>query len=276
MFKNLTTFKTVYETRSFSRAAALLFIAQPTVSAQIKQLEAEFGAALFIRNGRGEVGITPAAKVLYDETLTMLATWDKLHQSLPGATGHKAPCRIASSHTFATYLLPELLPLLVAQFPNIQFSVQMTNSQSVQDALLRHEADLGFIEKPLATKQLERHTLIDDQLVQAGTSGPWLIREQASGVYYYTHRYLTEKDITADVIEIDNNTVIVHLLRSGFGQSIISARAAQGIHHASLGPRFVRQFYLVNRNDADDLPVAQVQQFVCAYYAKSGKQHETD
>ncbi|WP_164848071.1 LysR family transcriptional regulator [Lacticaseibacillus hulanensis] len=268
MFKNLTTFKTVYETRSFSRAATLLFIAQPTVSAQIKQLEAEFGLELFIRNGRGEVGITPAAKELYQETLTMLGTWAKLHQSLPGATGKQAICRIASSHTFATYLLPDLLPLLVDQFPAVQFSVQMANSQSVQDALLRRDADLGFIEKPLATKQLHRHTLINDQLVHAGTTGPWLIRENASGVYYYTNRFLTEKGITNDVIEIDNNAVIVNLLRSGFGQSIISARAAAGIQHVSLGPKFVRQFYLVNRQDDGNNPVAQVCRAVRVFYAQ--------
>lgn len=268
MFKNLTTFKTVYETRSFSHAADLLFIAQPTVSAQIKQLEAEFGTVFFIRNGRGEVGITPAATALYEETLTLLTTWAQLHQSLPGTTSQQVPCRIASSHTFATYLLPQLLPQLVQQFPNLLFSVQMTNSQSVQEALLRHEADLGFIEKPLAAKQLQRHALIDDQLVHAGTSGPWLIREHTSGVYYYTQRYLTEKDITTEVIRIDNNTVIVNLLRSGFGQSIISARAAQGIPHVSLGPKFVRQFYLIHRAADGNLPLAQVQRFIRDRYAQ--------
>lgn len=54
MFKLLQTFVAVYETRSFSKAAAQRFISQPTVSVHIQQLEKELGAQLFHRNGRTE------------------------------------------------------------------------------------------------------------------------------------------------------------------------------------------------------------------------------
>jgi hypothetical protein len=47
MLKLLETFKMVYETKNFSKAAELLFISQPTVSAQIKQLEQDLDAPLF-------------------------------------------------------------------------------------------------------------------------------------------------------------------------------------------------------------------------------------
>ncbi|MDU7280879.1 MAG: LysR family transcriptional regulator, partial [Leuconostoc citreum] len=49
MFKLLQTFVAVYETRSFSKAAAQRFISQPTVSVHIQQLEKELGAQLFHR-----------------------------------------------------------------------------------------------------------------------------------------------------------------------------------------------------------------------------------
>ncbi len=252
MIKHLATFKMVYETRSFSRAADLLFIAQPTVSAQIKQLETEFGTSLFVRNGRGELGVTSAAEQLYAKAVQLLATWDELHAELQEGIS-KTRCRIASSHTFATAILPELLPALAARFPQLQFSVQMRNSQGVRDDLAHHNAEIGFIEKPLAVRGLERTALLTDQLVHAGKTGPWLIREPDSGVYYYTRRYLEETGITPDMIQIDNNAVITQLLRAGFGQSIISARAATGIPSISLGPRFVREFYLMRR-DTDLAP----------------------
>ena len=51
MFKQLETFCAVYETRNFSHAAEQLFISQPTVSTQIKQLEADLQTTLLTRNG---------------------------------------------------------------------------------------------------------------------------------------------------------------------------------------------------------------------------------
>ena len=52
LLEKLETFKIVYETQNFSKAAELLFVSQPTVSAHIKQLEEELNTQLFIRNGR--------------------------------------------------------------------------------------------------------------------------------------------------------------------------------------------------------------------------------
>ena len=55
MFKKLSTIKVVYETKNFSKAAELLFVVQPTVSAQIKQLENELGTTLFIHKKKKEI-----------------------------------------------------------------------------------------------------------------------------------------------------------------------------------------------------------------------------
>lgn len=61
MFKLLKTFRAVYETRNFSKAAELLYISQPAVSNQIKQLEEELDIQLFVRNGRQEFITTKQA-----------------------------------------------------------------------------------------------------------------------------------------------------------------------------------------------------------------------
>lgn len=82
MFKNLETFKVVYETKHFSKAADLLFIAQSTVSAQIKQLEDDLGVMLFIRNGRQEIETTPEGDLLYEQSVNMLDEWRELKLTL--------------------------------------------------------------------------------------------------------------------------------------------------------------------------------------------------
>lgn len=65
MFKFLETFMVVYKTRSFSLAAQQLFITQPTVSNQIKQLELQLHTELFERKSRREIVPTEAANLLY-------------------------------------------------------------------------------------------------------------------------------------------------------------------------------------------------------------------
>lgn len=249
MLKNLATFKMVYETRSFSQAAQLLFIAQPTVSAQIKQLEIEFGGPLFIRNGRGELGITREAELLYEEASNMLASWDDLHRKIAGGAHAQLPCRIAVSHTFAQVVLPKLLPQFSHQFPQLDLHVSVQNSQSVLDALRSRSADIGFIEKPLVAAKLRRKTLGDDQLVLAGKSGPWLVREPDSGVNYFTKRYFAEHNVQDKQLEIANNALIVDLLREGFGRAIVSTRLATALPTQPLGANYRRQFYQLTRTD---------------------------
>ncbi|MDT2613421.1 LysR family transcriptional regulator [Enterococcus dongliensis] len=257
MFKWLETFKIVYETKNFSKASEILFISQPTVSSQIKQLENELNIQLFIRSGRKEVLVTPQAEILYERVIGLIDEWDNLYQAVQTNQQQIIRCTIGASHTFANYVLPPLLIQLYQKFPQVRFSVQMMNSLEVLQAVEHHTVDLGFIEKPLSAPNIHRFPLMEDQLVLAGDpqKGPWLVRENTSGVYYYTKRFLEEKDIDAPVMEIQNNEVIVGLLKQGFGCSVISERAAAGIVHQRLDDSFKRSFYLMRRKTStfDDI-----------------------
>ncbi|MGM0168148.1 hypothetical protein IGI39_003160 [Enterococcus sp. AZ135] len=249
MFKWLETFRVVYETKNFSKASEILFISQPTVSAQIKQLENEFGTQLFIRSGRKEVLVTPQAEILYERVVDLMDDWDKLYQAVQTNQQQTVRCVIGASHTFANYVLPALLIQLQQNFPQIRFSVRMMNSLEVLQAVEQHTVDIGFIEKPLSAPSIKRFSLMEDQLVLAGDTekGPWLVRENTSGVYYYTKRYLEEKDIAGTIMEIQSNEVIVSLLKQGFGCSIVSERAAEEIAHQRLDDSYKRNFYLIRR-----------------------------
>ena len=267
MFKWLETFKVVYETKNFSKASEILFISQPTVSAQIKQLENEFGTQLFIRSGRKEVLVTPQAEILYERVVDLMDDWDNLYQAVQTNQQQIVRCVIGASHTFSNYVLPKLLIQLHQEFPQIRFSVQMMNSLEVLQAVEHHTVDLGFIEKPLSAPSIKRFPLMEDQLVLAGDTekGPWLVRENTSGVYYYTKRFLEEKDINGPVMEIQNNEVIVGLLRQGFGCSLISERAVEEIPHQRLDDSFKRNFYLIRRktNASDD--IEKCADFICEW-----------
>ena len=101
MFKLLKTFQIVYEQMNFSKAATCLYISQPAVSNQIKQLEEELGCSLFLRNGRQDVVPTRQAEVLYNRLLNLADDWQETLTALHQARLPKETCRIAASNTFA-------------------------------------------------------------------------------------------------------------------------------------------------------------------------------
>ncbi|WYJ88994.1 hypothetical protein A5888_000713 [Enterococcus sp. 9E7_DIV0242] len=264
MFKLLETFKTVYETLNFSEAAEILFVSQPTVSAQIKQLENELETSLFSRNGKKKIIPTPQAELLYKQSLNILEEWETTKQLVVNQATFKETVKIAASLTFGMKILPELLKELLAIFPMIDFKVTLCNSLDVLNAMNKHEADLGFIEMPLQTGTLKRTTLMSDVLVAAGDPNEelWLIRESTSGVYHYTKRYFEENNITGPFLEINSNELISKLLRMGIGRSIISALETDGLHTEPLTENYERNFYLLERDAHESETIAQCARFI--------------
>ncbi|MCH4172373.1 MAG: LysR family transcriptional regulator [Lactobacillus sp.] len=268
MFTQLATFKMVYEVQNFSLAAQQLFIAQPTVSSHIQQLEKYFGQKLFQRQGRKDIQPTEAAKVLYRQVNQLLDDWQSItntmSQTIPEA---RYQVKIGASQTFGIYRLPPIIQALNQQFQNGDFNITMDNSEAILKALSAHKLDFGFIEKPIATSGVSRYEYGADQLVRCGdlTSGTWLIREPGSGVAHYTKMYLQSANIKpAKVLQVANNELIIQLLKLGLGQTILSDQAKpKGVPHEVLPPAYLRHFYFLSRDHLS----ANLQQ-VAAYLLK--------
>ena len=271
MFKLLQTFRVVYETRNFSQSAEILFLSQPSVSHQIKQLETELKVELFQRKGRQEMIATRQAELLYARVLNLMDDWQQTVDALAKESSQQVRCRIAASHTFAVYCLPQLMSTLFEEFPNVVFEIDMANSHEVLEKVAKHEADIGFIEKPLTTQGILRRPILKDQLVLVGTpsSGPWLVREKTSGVYHYTKRFFEEENITEPTVEIKSNEVIVAMIKKGMGRSILSQRAVpKGLSYQKLSESYQRYFYFIERNHLTSPVMNQVTQMLLGFYEK--------
>ncbi|MDR0922691.1 MAG: LysR family transcriptional regulator [Lactobacillales bacterium] len=269
MFKLLQTFRIVYETRNFSQSAEILFLSQPSVSHQIKQLENELGITLFQRNGRQEIVATKQADILYQHVLNLLEDWQQTVSELNHEINQQELCRIVASHTFSNYCLPKLMKQLVEKFPEISFEIEMQNSLEVLEKVAEHKADIGFMEKPLTTEGIKRYSILKDQLVLAGkkSANLWLVREETSGVFYYTKRYFNEHNLTVPTMEIKNNEIIVAMLAEGIGRSILSKRAVpENVDYEELSPSYQRDFYFIQRNHLTSIKMNQVTRFILDYY----------
>lgn len=145
----------VAEARSFRRAAEVCHVSQPSLSAQVAELESALGARLFDRDKR-RVVLTPAGEALVPRARRVLLEAEDLLES---ARRHTDPLagtlRIGVIPTVGPYLLPEVDPALRAAFPRLQLLwledktdalVQRVQRGELDAALLALEAELGDLE----------------------------------------------------------------------------------------------------------------------------------
>jgi LysR family hydrogen peroxide-inducible transcriptional activator len=157
----------VAETGGFRRAAERCRVAQPSLSAQVAQLEAVLGARLFER-ARRRVLCTPAGEVLVERARRALAEADDLLAAARGLGDPlAATLRVGVVPTVAPYLLPELAPRLRARFPRLTLLWAEDKTASLLAALLARVGGMG---------DLAQELVAEDPFVLAGPAGHPLLR----------------------------------------------------------------------------------------------------
>jgi LysR family hydrogen peroxide-inducible transcriptional activator len=140
--RQLEYFVALAERLSFRRAAEACWATQPTLSAQLQQLEATLGTRLFERDTR-KVLLTPSGRELARRAGELLRGVDDL---LDAAQGFRAPLagplRLGVIPTIAPYLLPPVLPRLRARFPALRLFVREEPTERLLELLGRGELDV--------------------------------------------------------------------------------------------------------------------------------------
>ena len=141
-FKQLKSFVTVVEYKSFSRAADKLHIAQPTISTHIRQLEEELGSHLILRTTKS-IEITAQGWDAYRYASKILDLKDCIMDNC--SSNARSIVRIGASTIPATYILPNMLANFAELSSETYFNVSQTNSQAVIEGLLDGRFDLGLV-----------------------------------------------------------------------------------------------------------------------------------
>ena len=143
--RNLRYFITVLEAGSLSRAAGMLYIAQPALTAQIKKLEAELGAQLFERSHAG-VTPTPAGLQLYEDARRLLSDAAAMRERIARLPqGPEGSVTVAVPFLLSSLLMGPLLAHLKATHPRIRVFVLDDLSLMVKKAMLDRRADIGIL-----------------------------------------------------------------------------------------------------------------------------------
>src|SRR5262245_27370558 len=130
--RRLQVFHAVAKQMSFTKAAESLFMTQPAVTFQIKQLEEQYSTRLFER-GHGRVSLTPAGQIVLEYAERILALSAELDTRLKEMTGRLAgPLAIGASSTIAEFMLPRILGEFKSRYPEVQARLFVGNSETVE------------------------------------------------------------------------------------------------------------------------------------------------
>lgn len=205
--RRLQVFHAVAKQMSFTKAAEALFMTQPAVTFQIKQLEETYNTRLFER-GHGRVALTPAGEIVFDFAERILTLSSELDTRLREMTGRvSGPLLIGASNTIAECMLPNVLGEFKSRYPEVRARLFVANSETIENRVAEHGIDVGLIEAPSHLPSLltepccqdemqvivaPGHPLAKQKVVTAKqlTEYPFISREEGSGTREFTDMYL--------------------------------------------------------------------------------------
>ena len=239
----LRVFRIVAEELSFTRAAERLFLTQPAVTMQVKNLEEDLGLRLFDRTGQ-RIALTPAGEVLHDYASRIAALCADAERDLGALKGETRGClALGASTTIAQYLLPRLAGQFLSAFPAIQLSIMSGNTADVVGALVEGRIALGLIEGPPNRADVKCQKFVEDEIVLVvPPSHEWatmdavdpaalrtatvILRERGSGTRQVVEDALKRARIDARnlriAMELDSTESIKSAIAAGIGVGFVS------------------------------------------------------
>ncbi len=164
----LAVFHAVAENSSVTRAAEKLFISQPAVSKQLRELERSLGMALFHRLSTG-VRLTEAGELLLGYSRQIFALETEAEAALHELHNlERGRLRVGASTTIGTYVLPPICARFGRQYPGIDLWLDIANSAAIIERLRRQEIDLALVEGssiPLENEEFIADIFLEDHLV---------------------------------------------------------------------------------------------------------------
>lgn len=179
ILRHIHYFLAVAKHQSFTQAAAALYVSQPALSQQIKQLEATLGVTLFDRSGR-RVQLTDAGTVYAQYAQRALQDLEEGRRALNDVEDlSRGALRIAITPTFTTYLIGPVIKAFYQRYPNITLSVQEMSQEQMEKQLLEDTFDVGIAFDEVSVADITAKPLLIETLALVVRKGCPLAKHAA-------------------------------------------------------------------------------------------------
>ena len=235
----LKVFEAVARHNSFTRAAEELFLTQPTVSMQVKQLTKAVGMPLFDQVGK-RLYLTQAGEELVKTCREVFEKLDQFEMTIADLKGLKQGRLRLAVITTAKYFVPRLLGPFCKRYPGIDVSLQVTNHEHILNRLGENLDDLyvmsqlpesievtykRILDNPLVVLAPANHTLAQEKNIpiERIAAEPFIMREPGSGTRKAVQALFDEHKLSLKVqLDLGSNEAIKQAIAGGLGISILS------------------------------------------------------
>jgi len=182
--RQLRAFVAIAETGTFTAGALRVHVTQAAISMQIRQLESEIGARVFVRAPR-HVILTEAGEQLLRRARHILREHDAALDEIAELAGaERGRLRIGSASAMVlTEQLPAVLKDLRKQHPAAEISVVSGTSEVLVDQILAGEVDIAFVSLPVDVRGIKTERLSEDQLVAIASPRHRLAKQKTISAY---------------------------------------------------------------------------------------------
>jgi len=242
--RQLQVFEKVANHLNYSRAAEELYLSQPAVSMQIKQLETSIGLPLFEQMGK-KVFLTEAGRELFHYARSIaqqLTEMEAVFDEMKGLGKGKFTLSVVNT---ANYFTPQLLARFCQRHPNINVILQVANRDAVLKQLADNSTDLAILGQPPDGLDLSAELFLDNPLVVIAPPGhplaklkrvkfarlaeeTFLSREKGSGTRSAMERVFAQHNIQPHIsMEMETNEAIKQAVQAGMGLGILSLHSIE-------------------------------------------------
>jgi DNA-binding transcriptional LysR family regulator len=182
--RQLRAFVAIAESGTFTAGALRVHVTQAAISMQIRQLESEIGARVFVRAPR-HVILTEAGEQLLRRARHILREHDAALDEIAELAGaERGRLRIGSASAMVlTEQLPGILKELRKQHPAAEISVTSGTSEVLVDQILAGEVDIAFVSLPVDVRGIKTERLSEDQLVAIASPHHKLAKQRTISAY---------------------------------------------------------------------------------------------
>jgi DNA-binding transcriptional LysR family regulator len=235
----LKVFEVAARHGSFTRAAEELFLTQPTVSMQIKQLTKIVGLPLFEQVGK-KLYLTEAGKVLFNTCQDVFDRLSRFEMTIADMKGLKQGRLSLAVVTTAKYVVPRLLGSFCQTYPGIDVTLKVANHDRLLERLNDNQDDLyilsqlppstdisvyPFLENPMVVIASCEHPLARERDIplERIAEEPMIVREPGSGTRRSVQKMFDERKIPLKIkLELASNEAIKQAVAGGLGISVLS------------------------------------------------------
>lgn len=238
--RQLKIFAAVAEYKKMNLAASKLYIAQPTVSQTVIDLEREYETVLFERHNK-ELKITPSGALLLKRAKEIIALHEGLDKEMKQLQKQR-PLKLGATLTIGNTLLSEFIVSLNEKYPDIDVSVFVDNTRILEHRMLHNELNLALVEGIISHRDIQTEPVFDDKLeVVCSTKHPlaqkscvhiqdlanqnFIMRERGSGTRAIFESIMDTHHIPyITKWECCSSSAILDAVRHNLGLGILSSR----------------------------------------------------